>query len=260
MWRGLGNAPRMSNSAAPIQFSVVVPFYNEEASAGELVKEITTTMSGLGVTWEALFVNDGSKDRTESVLLAASKGFPQCRIITHVTNGGQAAGLMTGFANSRGEMMITLDGDGQNDPADIPALIKLQKESGADMVVGIRRERNDSQLRRWMSRVANRVRGRYLRDGVDDSGCALKVFRRDVVKALIPIRTLYSFMPAMAVAGGFKVVQTPVRHRARTGGVSNYNLKIMLWRPFVDMLGVRWYVSRCAPIKTARDIRESTSQ
>jgi dolichol-phosphate mannosyltransferase len=140
-----------------------------------------------------------------------------------------------------------MDGDGQNDPADIATLCGALGE--VDMIVGIRAERSDSWLRRRMSRVANAVRGLVLRDGVRDSGCALKVFRREVVESFIPIRTLYSFMPALAVAGGHRVAQRQVRHRPRRAGKSSYGLRVMLWRPFLDLLGVWWFTRRrFAPI------------
>ena len=136
-----------------------------------------------------------------------------------------------------------MDGDGQNAPADIPVL--LQHLEQADLVCGIRAERNDSTLRRWMSRLANRVRGRLLGDGMLDSGCALKVMRREVVSALVPIRTLYSFIPALAVAAGFRVAEVPVHHRSRNGGRSNYGLRAFVLMPLVDMLGLLWFRRRC---------------
>jgi hypothetical protein len=136
-------------------------------------------------------------------------------------------------------------------PADIPRLLAALET--ADMVVGIRQNRQDSGLRRRISRLANAVRSRVLRDGVRDSGCALKAFRREVVGALIPLRTLYSFMPAMAAASGFVVVQVPVQHRARQGGRSNYGLRVFLWRPLLDMLGMWWFTRRCLPLKPVTD-------
>ncbi len=137
-----------------------------------------------------------------------------------------------------------MDGDGQNDPADIGRMLLLLETGRADMVAGVRAQRKDGWVRRRMSRLANTVRQRLLQDGVRDSGCALKVFRREVRAAFIPIRTLYSFMPALAVAAGFEVVELEVNHRAREKGVSKYGLGVMLWRPLVDMLGVWWFIRR----------------
>jgi dolichol-phosphate mannosyltransferase len=142
------------------------------------------------------------------------------------------------------DLVVTLDGDGQNDPVDIAALLARLDETGADMVAGVRVNRNDSWLRRRMSRIANRVRQWILRDGVTDTGCGLKAFRREVVDAFLPMRTLYSFMPALAVAGGYRVIEQPVRHRARKLGQSKYGLGVMLWRPLLDLLGVWWFTRR----------------
>ena len=138
-----------------------------------------------------------------------------------------------------------MDGDGQNVPADIPRLVG--RLGDADMVAGIRGQRRDRRLRRVMSRIANGIRGLVLGDGMTDSGCALKAFRREVVDSFLPMRTLYSFMPALAVAAGFKVVQETVQHRERRAGVSKYGLLVMLWRPALDMLGVWWWRHRRFP-------------
>jgi dolichol-phosphate mannosyltransferase len=157
--------------------------------------------------------------------------------------------LMTAFNAVRGAIVVTLDGDGQNDPADIPAmLVRLDQ---ADLVVGVRAQRRDSTLRKTMSRVANGVRRRWLSDGVSDTGCALKVFRREVIASFLPIRTLYSFIPACAAAAGFRVVEYRVHHRHRTAGVSKYGLWTMLWRPLADMLALGWVLRRRIPRVTA---------
>jgi len=158
-------------------------------------------------------------------------------------NRGQGAALYRGLQEAAGEVVITLDGDGQNHPGDIPILLELLESS--DLVCGIRAERQDSWLRRSMSRLANTVRGWLLRDGVRDAGCALKVMRCEVVYSLIPLKTLYSFIPAMAAAAGFRIRETPVRHRARQGGRTNYGLLVFLWRPLVDLMGLAWYRRRC---------------
>lgn len=231
--------------AAPV-YSVVVPFYNEEVAAPLLVQEILSVLAQLDGPAECLCVNDGSRDKTEAVLNAlATTPDSSVRVITHSKNQGQAAALWRGLREARGRIVITMDGDGQNDPADIPRL--LDALAGVDMVVGIRRQRQDNGARRWMSRLANAARGRLLRDGMRDSGCALKVFRREVIASLIPIRTLYSFIPAMAVAAGFRLRQIPVRHRARAGGRSSYGVLVFLWRPLLDLMGMWWFSRRTFP-------------
>ncbi len=232
----------------PCAWSVVVPFYNEAACAAALLAELNHVLGALGRPYEILMVDDGSKDATPQILAGISAATPACRHLRLEPNRGQAAALLYGLNQARGEILITLDGDGQNDPADIPALLaRLAAADHPDMVVGIRAQRKDSWLRRKISRLANGVRSRVLGDGVSDSGCALKVFHREVREAMIPIRTLYSFMPALAVAAGFRVVEMPVNHRARAGGTSSYGLGVFLWRPFLDMMGMWWFTQRRFP-------------
>jgi len=223
-------------------FSVVVPFFNEEANVLGLLSEIDVAMTALGGQWELIMVDDASTDGTRALIASAAADRPTWHPLTHTRNQGQAAALDTGLRHSRGEIIVTMDGDGQNDPADIGALVELL--SGADMVVGIRASRQDSWLRRAMSRLANRVRGKLLGDELRDSGCALKVFRREIIESFLPIKTLYSFMPAFAKMAGFRLAERPVAHRPRGGGESSYGLVVFLWRPFVDLLGLMWYRRR----------------
>lgn len=233
----------------PPRFSVVIPFYNEEGNATALLAEVSAALDALGGGGEVLMVNDCSRDGTAAILDAKAAADPRFRAIHAPRNSGQAASLFRGFLAGQGEYFITMDGDGQNDPADLPRLFTELERSGADMIVGIRASRRDSALRRWMSRLANAVRQRILRDGCDDSGCALKIFRREVAESFLPMKTLYSFLPALAVQGGFKVVQAPVAHRERTAGTSNYGLMVMLWRPLVDLLGMWWFTRRTFPLR-----------
>ena len=230
-----------STRAEPV-YSVVVPFFNEEGALEALLAEIRAVMDSLGEPWQAVFVNDCSGDATGEILRRATAGWADCELIHFAQNRGQAAALVAGFAAARGRWIITLDGDGQNVPGDIPRLLPLARTH--DMVVGIRATRRDSWLRRAMSRIANGVRGRLLRDGLKDSGCALTIFRREVVGAFLPMRSLYSFMPAFAVAAGFTVAEVAVRHRERTSGKSNYGLAAFAWKPLVDMLAIWWFARR----------------
>lgn len=201
-------------------------------------------MNSLGVPHEILAVNDGSSDDTLGRALALAEKWPCLKILSFDQNRGQAAALLDGLREARGRVLITMDGDGQNDPLDIPALLQKLEETKTDMVAGVRARRKDSWLRRRMSRLANAVRQKLLNDGVRDSGCALKVMRKEVCESFIPIRTLYSFMPALAVAAGYRVAEHEVHHRYRTTGTSKYGLGVMLWRPLVDMLGVWWFARR----------------
>ena len=228
-------------------YSVVIPFYNEAGSLEALLLELRATMEALGQPYDVILVDDGSADSTAERLFTIAGQWPACRVLASPTNEGQAAALWRGFAAARGPWIITMDGDGQNAPSDIPALIALTAR--CDMAVGIRTARQDSWLRRAMSRLANVVRGQMLGDRMHDSGCALKVFRREVAGAFWPIRSLYSFMPAFAVAAGYRVAEMPVRHRARKAGVSSYGLRAFAWKPLFDLLALWWLLRRRIPRK-----------
>lgn len=235
------NSPLDSATLRP-DYSVVIPFYNEAANAAALLAEVETTMQSLHCPYEVLMVNDGSTDTTAEILTDFAATHPPCHLLNLSSNRGQSGALCHGLKAAAAPLVITMDGDGQNCPRDIPGL--LAKLGDADMIVGVRQDRQDTWFRRKISCFANAVRRRLLADGMSDSGCALKVFRHEVIASFIPIRTLYSFMPAMAVAAGFRVVETPVTHRARGGGKSNYGLQVFLWRPVLDLLGVWWFSRR----------------
>ena len=229
----------------PPEVSVIIPFHNEGENAGPLLAELQEVMRQLGKTHEVLLVDDASTDRTFDVLSDVAARWPECRILRFEHNRGQAAALYFGMQTASAPILVTLDGDGQNVPSDVPRLLARLAE--ADMVAGLRVNRDDSFVRLAASRLANIVRARVLRDGMRDTGCGLKVFRREVAAELLPIATLYSFMPALAVAAGFRVVQEPVQHRARRRGRSSYGLRAFLWRPALDMLGIWWFRQRRFP-------------
>ncbi|MEO8439035.1 MAG: glycosyltransferase [Spartobacteria bacterium] len=220
-------------------FSVVVPFFNEQESLAEFCRELKVVLENMTPGAEVILIDDGSTDGSAQTMDAIAMTWPQCRIYCLAENEGQSAALLFGFGKARAPIIITMDGDGQNDPRDIPRL--LARLGAADMVVGTRTARRDSWARRKISRIANLIRGYWLRDGVSDAGCALKVFRREVVRTFIPIRTLYSFMPALAVAAGFRVVEEPVNHRPRRHGQSRYSVKSFLLLPIIDFVGLAWF-------------------
>jgi dolichol-phosphate mannosyltransferase len=231
----------MPEARGTLPLSIVVPFFNEEEAAPELVAELRAIAPRLNVL-EVLLVNDGSRDGTERVLDGIAHDWPLVKVFHFSENQGQGPALFYAIQQARGDAIGLLDGDGQNDPADLPALMEALAE--ADFVTGYRATRRDSGLRRWMSRIANGVRSRVLRDGVRDTGCGLKVFRREVREAFLPLRTLYSFLPAMARAAGFRIAERPVNHRPRSRGTSKYGLWVMLWKPLLDMLGMAWFIRR----------------
>jgi dolichol-phosphate mannosyltransferase len=227
------------------ELTVVIPFYNEAASIAPLLAELRTTLAGLGVEAEVLAIDDGSTDGTAAELTAAAWAWPELRVIQLRQNSGQAAALWHGFQAARGAWIGMLDGDGQNPPAELARLWAARET--ADMLAGARADRQDSALRRAMSRLANAVRRRLLRDGVTDTGCSLKLFRREVASAFVPIRTMYSFLPAFAVAAGWQVREIPVTHRPRRAGVSKYGLRAMAVLPLLDLIALCWLLRRRAP-------------
>lgn len=224
--------------------SLVVPVYNE---AGNILPLAAAAVEALGRPdreFEIIFVNDGSTDGTVAEIAEAAARWPQCRELRLERNSGQAAALLAGLRAARGEFLAMMDGDGQNDPRDLPALLALVESGTVDLACGWRIDRHDSTLRRLMSRLANAVRRRVLADGVHDSGCQLRVMRRAVREAFYPMELMQSFVPALAVAAGFRVGEKPVRHHARLRGASKYGLGRLWWRPAVAMLGLRWRMWR----------------
>ena len=215
----------------------MVPLFNEEESISILQTELRTALTGLD--YEILFVDDGSVDRTPERIEAA----PNIRLIRFEKNAGQSAAIYAGLAATRGATVIIIDGDLQNDPADIPRLL-AEITNGADLVCGYRIKRQDTMMKRLTSRIANTVRSRYTKDGVRDTGCTLKAMRRECVSALFPFKGMHRFIPALVKAAGYRLVEIPVNHRPRRFGQSKYGLGNRALRATVDMFGVRWLLSR----------------
>jgi len=226
------------------QLSLVVPFYNEAGNILPLAERSVEVLRGIGRPFEFILINDGSTDTTAAEIAQASQRWPECVELRMEQNVGQASALLAGLTAARGEFLLMMDGDGQNDPRDFPTLLELVESGAVDLACGWRVDRHDSTLRRIMSRVANRVRGAVLRDGVHDSGCQLRVMRRDVRTAFFPMELMQSFIPALAVAAGFRVGEKPVRHHARKYGDSKYGLGRLWWRPAAAMLGLKWKIWR----------------
>jgi len=218
-------------------FSVVVPLYNEEANLPILQEELRVALSGLD--YEIVFVDDGSVDRTPERIEAA----PNIRLIRFEKNSGQSAAIYAGLDAARGATVVVIDGDLQNDPADIPRLL-AEITHGADLVCGYRLKRQDTVMKRVTSRIANTVRSRYTKDGVRDTGCTLKAMRRECVSALFPFKGMHRFIPALVKAAGYRLVEIPVNHRPRRFGQSKYGLGNRAVRATIDMFGVRWLLSR----------------
>lgn len=222
------------------RLSLVIPVYNEAGNITPVLAGTIPMLAARTPDFEVIIVNDGSTDGTADEIAAAAARWPQCRELRLPQQSGQAVALLTGLRAAQGEILLTMDGDGQNYPADFPALLALVESGRCDLACGWRVNRHDSRLRRVMSRVANFVRRAVLRDGVHDSGCQLRVMRREVRDAFFPVTLLQSFVPALAVAAGFRVAEAPVTHHARSRGTSKYGLGNLWWRPAVAMLTLRW--------------------
>ena len=226
-----------------LRYSLVVPCYNEVGNVTELVAAAVAVLSAREQPYEIILVNDGSTDATGAEIGAAAARWPACRELA-LAHEGQATALLAGLRAAQGEVLLTMDGDGQNDPNDFPALLELVETDRVDLACGWRVDRHDDGLRRAMSRVANGVRRLVLRDRVHDAGCQLRVMRREVLAALRPMYLLQSFLPALVVAAGFRVGELPVRHHARKHGRSKYGLAQLWLRPALGMLRLRWELWR----------------
>lgn len=223
--------------------SVVVPFYNEESNASRLYERIYAVFANIpDYDFECLFVNDGSSDGTEEVLEALRKKDPRVRPIHHSRNFGQSAALVSGMRRAKGEYVLTLDGDLQNDPCDFPKFLQLLKEY--DCVCGYRAKRQDTWVRKMSSLVANKVRRRILDDGIRDSGCGSKGFRRACIQHIVPFNGVHRFFAVMVRNGGLTLTECQVTHHPRQFGVSKYGIGNRLWRGIYDLIGVAWLKKR----------------
>jgi dolichol-phosphate mannosyltransferase len=230
-----GGAPRVS---------VVVPVRNEAGNIAPLVKEIALALAPLEPI-EIIYVNDGSRDDTEAELKSLMNAYGSLRQLRHAESCGQSAAVRSGVAAARAPLVATLDGDGQNDPAFLPAFFSvLERDPGVGLVAGQRVGRKDTGFKRLQSRIANRVRKAVLRDGTRDTGCGLKAFRREMFLALPYFDGLHRFLPALVARDGYRVAYVDVVDRPRLCGVSNYGLWDRLWVGILDLAGVWWLVRR----------------
>ncbi|KTD24784.1 glycosyl transferase, group 2 family protein [Legionella lansingensis] len=227
--------------------SIIIPVYNEVDNVEALYKEIAAALSLERFIYEVIFIDDGSTDGTAERLRLLSQNLPNLRVLYHRRNFGQSAGLLSGAKAAQYSMLVTLDGDGQNDPHDIPRLFEQRKDART-VVLGIRKKRDDNILRRLSSRIGNGVRKRLLNDDCPDTGCSLKLFPRDAFLALPHFNHFHRFLPALFKRAGFRLINLPVNHRPRRHGVSKYGIMNRLFVGIYDLIGVRWLLKRpCAP-------------
>lgn len=220
------------------EISIVVPLFNEEDNVAILQQEVAAAL--VGRDYELILVDDGSTDATQ----ARIQRDEHTRVIAFEKNTGQSAALFAGMKAARGASVGLLDGDLQNDPADLARLFDELSRSGVDLVCGYRADRQDNWSKRASAGIANAVRGWFVGDGVRDTGCTLKVMRHECVAALIPFKGMHRFIPALVKGAGFRLTEMPVNHRARRFGVSKYGLANRVFRATADMFGIRWLLAR----------------
>ena len=227
----------MNDTIASPAVSVVVPVFNEEENMSILQPELRAALAGLD--YEIVFVDDGSTDRSAEKIEPA----PNVRVLRFEKNTGQSAALYAGVRAARGQTIVMIDSDLQNDPADIPRLLE-EISRGTDLVCGYRAKRKDTMTKRLTSRIANFVRSRFTKDYVRDTGCTLKAMRRECVDALVPFKGMHRFIPALVRGAGYRLVEIPVNHRPRRFGQTKYSFGSRALLATVDMFGVRWLLSR----------------
>lgn len=223
--------------------SLVLPVHNEQPNLAPLFEEIETALRD--VPHEIVAVDDGSSDGSLGELKTLQSCYPSARVLALESRTGQSAATAAGFAAARGDVVVTMDADGQNDPADIPVLLEaLARNPSLAAAVGYRAQRADSGWKRLQSRIANSVRNWITHDGMRDTGCSLKAMRAPILRAIPRFDGMHRFLPALIQARGGEVQQLPVRHRPRTAGKSKYGMRERALRGLVDALAVRWYCRR----------------
>lgn len=225
-----------------ISVSIVIPAFNEEENLPVLIEELHKTFPEFPPNWEIVLVNDGSTDKTLEVMMELKQEYPHIRVLAMNRNHGLSAALDAGFRQSKGEVVVSLDSDLQNDPADIPRL--LEKIPEYDAVIGIRVRRRDSFVKRMSSRVANQIRDIILQEKWQDTGCTLKAYKRSFLQEMKLFHGLHRFLPTLLLMQKARILELPVHHRQRIHGKSKYHLWNRLTGPMRDLLAVRWMKQR----------------
>ena len=246
----------MPSDATETAVSIVVPVRNEAENVAPLIAEIAAALDGRW-PYEIIYVNDGSTDATGERLASAMKSRSNLRQLRHATSAGQSAAVRSGVRAARGAIVATLDGDGQNNPVFLPALIAAIEEGGehVGLAAGLRVGRKDTGFKKLQSRIANSVRSAILHDGTRDTGCGLKAFRREVFLALPYFDGLHRFLPALVRREGYDIAYVDVIDRPRHSGVSNYGFFDRLWIGIMDVAGVWWLIRRKKATPVATEVK-----
>jgi len=225
-----------------VEISVVVPVYNEEENLPVLIPKIGEVFEGIGLPYEMIFVDDGSSDGSLKVIKEMASRYPRLRIIKLKQNRGLSSALLAGMREARGEKVVTLDADLQNDPADIPKLLGYL--GPYDMATGWRQKREDPWLKKISSKIANAIRNRLSGEEIKDSACTLRAFKRECVQNIPVFNGMHRFLSTLVKMEGYRVIEVPVIHHPRKFGKSKYNIRNRMVRAFVDLLAVRWMKGR----------------
>lgn len=243
--------PRMRASGEP-EISVVIPVYNEEENLPVLAEEIRAAMATVSRPYEVLLVDDGSTDTSPAVMARLAREDPRIRVLRQRRNSGQSAALDAGFRHARGGIVVTLDADLQNDPADIPRL--LERMDGFDVVSGVRARRRDNWIRRVSSKIANGIRNRVTHESVTDVGCTLRAMRIEYLRRIPVFNGMHRFLPTLLRMEGARVTEVPVNHRPRLHGQPKYNIRNRIFRALADLFGVRWMQTRWVDRRLAEEV------
>lgn len=228
-----------------VALSIIIPVKDEGENIDILGNEINMAMENVTLPWECIWIDDGSTDTTVGELKKLSACDARHRLVILARNFGQSAALSVGFQNATGDILVTLDGDGQNDPADIPRLIEKLQKHGADMVNGVRQKRHDSFVRKISSRIANNFRDWVTGDSVTDVGCSVRVFKRECVKGIPVFKGMHRFLPTLVRMQGYThIMESLVNHRPRVRGKTKYGIQNRLWVGLADLAAVKWMQSR----------------
>ncbi|MFO8032137.1 MAG: glycosyltransferase family 2 protein [Desulfohalobiaceae bacterium] len=234
------------HSAPRPRLTVVIPVFNEEDNLEAVFQELVAELSSLGLSFEVLFVNDASTDRSQEVLDRLQSSDARIRVLRHSINSGESAAQATGFRLAQGELILTMDADGQNNPLDIPALLAALQD-GVHCVCGVRSKRNDTLVKQFSSWTANRFRNFLTKDQVADAGCTFRLIRRSALKEMLVFNGMHRFIPTILKLQGYQVVEANVQDRPRASGMSKYGVGNRLWRGILDCLAMRWYAKRALP-------------